>query len=146
MASKEQLDERRVKEAYKKYTEARVALDEFMQANSPMFEEAYDLTDKVNVTRKRLEQACRETGIGVGPITAVRSQHVTFNVDYLESLFRDEPEVLEQLIVLEKKVQKKAFEALVSDGTISRAQAQKAIADTEDRIRLNGLPTEIVLP
>jgi hypothetical protein len=140
-----QLEERRVKEAHNRYKKAREALDAYMESNFDVFQKAYDLVDTVNTARKRFEQACRETGIGVGPITVVAARKVNFDADYLETLFEEDP-ILPDLVKVAKSVNKKVFEQLVAEGRINKKQAKRAIVNEETSYRINGVPHEIVLP
>lgn len=143
--SPEQLEQRRVNDAWRRYKEARQRLDELMDKNRAVFEEAYTLSENVNMARKKLDQACRETGIGVGPITVSAVRSPVFDVSYLEKILNGNP-VLGDLIKIEKKVDRKIFEGLISEGALTQAQIRKAILEEKSTYRLTGIPDEIVLP
>ncbi len=145
MATKEELDERRVKEAHKKWQKIRTQLEDHMQTHEEVFKEFFELADNTNAARKKFEQAVRETGFGYGPISVVTRRHVEYDADYLEKLFADDP-ILKDLVVVKKSVQGKVFDNLVADKRITPTQVQKAVLNSEKRISLNGVPTEIVLP
>lgn len=144
--SEEQNSERRVKRAHTAWRKAREKLDAFMEDHRDVFNTTYDLTDEVNTKRKRFEQAARETGIGVGPITVVVGKKINFDADYVESLFDADDEILADLITTKKTVKKGVFEQLVKEGRINKRQAERAILSEEDTKRVNGVPAEIVLP
>jgi len=144
-ATEEQLNERRVKAAHTKWKKARATLDTHMEAHQSVFSKAYDLVDNVNTNRKRFEQACRETGIGIGPVTVILGKKIHFDVDYIEGLFPD-GEVPDDLITVKKTVQKAVFESLVRENVINKRQAKRAITSEERTQRVSGVPAEIVLP
>lgn len=145
-ATPQQLDERRVKEAWKRYQAARAKLNAHVESFKDAFEDAYELSETCNTLKKRVEKTCRETGVGIGPITVTNSQQPVFDPDYLMTIFKNRPDVLSDLVVTTRKVQRKVFEKLVQDGELSRSQAKKAVTETKEIRRLTGLPDEIVLP
>lgn len=146
MATREELDERRVKEAHKKWKAGRDKLEAFMVKHKDVFDEFYEQAEITNQLRKRFEQACRETGVGCGPVSVVPKRHVEYDVEFLEGLFAKDSAVLRDLIVVKKTVQGKVFDNLVADKRMTPAQVQKAVLASEKRFTLNGVPTEIVLP
>jgi hypothetical protein len=144
-ATPEQLNERRLKAAFKRYQEARERLNAHVEEHASAFEDAYDLSDAVNTSRKRLEAVVRETKMGIGPITVTVAATPEFDVDYVEKLLNGKA-ILDDLIKVSRKVQRKVFDSLVQDGTITAAQAKKAIVEVKESVRVSGLPTEISLP
>jgi hypothetical protein len=145
-ATPQQLNERRVKDAYRRYRKARDDLNAHVEAHKEAFEVAYELSDTVNTARKRLDKTCRETATGVGPVTVTVSKTPVYDVDYVEGLFKDRPLILGELITITKKVQRKVFEGLVIDGELTKAQAKAAVTEVRESPRITGMPDEIVLP
>jgi hypothetical protein len=145
-ATPEQLTEKRVKKAHGKYVEAKARLDAFTDKHAEIIDKMQDLVDAVNAARSKLERTCRETGMGIGTITVTNIKKPVFNTDYLEALFEDREDILQELITTEKKVDRKLFEQLVVEGTITSEQAKKAVLEYDRSRRLNGVPDEVVMP
>jgi len=143
-ATPQQLDERRLKRAYKQYQDARAKLNAHVEEHEDVFEEAYELSDTVNTKRKALEKVVREVKMGVGPITVTISRQPVYDVDYVESIAKGDE--FADLIRVKKTVQRKVFEALVSQGVLNQTQVKKAILEIKESPRVSGMPDEIVLP
>jgi len=139
-------DTRRVKSAYTQYKKAKDALNALVTKHHKIFDQVYELTDKVNMKRKRLDVACREAEAGIGPVTVTRSKTPEFDVEYIEKILIDSPELVEEVIKIKKTVVRPVFDQLVEEGDISKRQEKRAITGSRTVIRLSGMPDEIVMP
>lgn len=136
----------RVRRAWRKYKAARDELEGLLSDLGDELAKLYEASDEVNKARRNLEQVCREEGEGVGPITVIRRRSVTYNPDYFEKLLAKEPELLEDLIVRQSKVNNKVLEAYIEAGHITDDEAKLGVADTSVTFQVKGVPHEVLLP
>lgn len=136
----------RVRRAWRKYKAARDELEGLLSDLGEELAQLYDASDEVNKALRSLEQVCREEGEGIGPITVVRRRSVSYNPDYFEKLLENEPELLDDLIVRQAKVNNKVLEAYIEAGHVTDDEAKLGVADTNVGFQVKGVPKEVLLP
>lgn len=137
-------DKKRVELAHSRYEEARRVRDAFWVEHADVLEQFSELSERSNMALKKFEQACRETRMGAGSVSVRVSNQPVFNVDYLEEMFAGD-ELLNELIVVTKKVQPKVFDRLAKEGMLSPEEVNRAVERVDQKVGVYGLPKATVL-
>lgn len=152
------MSNKKVSRYYKKFRDAEEAVDSYLNevggalAESQYISEPSDFLEALEkriddreVARVQLERVVREEQTGIGPITVQNRTVVSYDGAYLYDLFKDNPEVRDQLVEVQYKVKSSAFTKLAHEGTINAKQAGKAVTGRKNTVALRGVPTKIGL-
>lgn len=149
-------NKKKVERYYRKFQEASQAVEDyidevgecleegqFIAAASEFRETMEEKTDAREAARIQLERVVREEQLGIGPITVTNRTSVTYDGKYLyENL---DPELRDQVVVVEYKVKGPEFKKLAANGKLSPEQVSEAVLQRVNSVAVKGVPTKIGL-
>lgn len=132
--------ENRVRRLEQQFEKMNDQLVEFAEDNSEIIDEYKALVVQRESALKELEIAVRETRIGAAGMTTSIVPKRVFDGRALYEYFEDDPDIRDNLIKLEFKVDTKVFDQLTRLGHINAHLADAAVTDVKEIIRVNSKP------
>lgn len=132
--------EKRVRRLERKFEKLNDQLVEFEEDNAEIIDAFKALIAQRESALKELEIAVRETRIAAAGMTTSLVPKRIFDGRVLYEYFEDDPEVRDNLIKLEFRVDTKVFDQLTRLGHINAHLAEAAISDVKETVRVNSKP------
>jgi hypothetical protein len=138
-------EHRRVERLHREWKKARAALDEFIEEYEDIIEQYSVLANDVNVRMQKLKMACRETGMGAGPLEVSIQRRRVFDGRFLYDHFSDRRDIQQALVEVQFKVNTDNFDHLVQAGEIQPDEAAQAVLEIKTSNRVLHAPPDIVV-
>ena len=137
--------EKRVRRLERKFDKMNDQLREFEEDNCDVLDEFRSLVSQRETALKELEIAVRETRIAAAGMTTSIVPKRVFDGRLLYEYFEDDPDVRDNLIKVEYRVDTKVFDQLQRMGHISPNLADSAVSDVKETVRVNSRPKSFQL-